>query len=279
MNNKLIAFGLFTIISITLPSYILVNKSGKVGFTGSPGELACNNCHNSFALNSGTGSIKITTNIPNDQYAPNTTYQVSVTVAKPGTFLFGFGLEVLNGSNTNAGTLTVTDAVHTQKLNAANGRTNMTHKLNGGASADSAVFGFNWTSPATDEGSISFYYTGVCANANNANSLDNVYKSSHTITPSSIFGLEGEIPYSDLRIISSSDNQTVNVVFQLDDEADVWLNLLALDGKQITQASYFAQAPGKKSLALNTQGLNTGVYILQARINTTNINRKFLLVQ
>jgi hypothetical protein len=277
--KKIIALSLFAIVSITLPSYIILNKTGKVGFTGAPGENACNNCHNSFAINSGTGSIKIATNIPNDQYAPSTTYQISVTVAKPGTNLFGFGCEVLTSTNGNAGTLAVTDAAHTQKLNAANGRVNMTHKLNGGANPDSTVFTFNWTSPATDIGTIKFYFSGVCANGNNLNSLDNVYKGSHTITASPTFGIEDELPYSDLKIIPRYDNQSVNIRLMLNENANVAMNLTALDGKQISQVNYQDQEPGEKEYTIQTQGLTSGVYVLQARINQYNLSRKFLLVQ
>lgn len=152
---------LFAVISITLPSYVIIKKAGRAGNAGSPGESACNNCHNDFALNTAGGSIQLTTDIPGDQYAPSTVYHLSVKVKRPGQVVFGFGLEALNPSNANAGLFTVTDAPRTQILTAANTRKSMTHKLNGGLSNDSAIFNFDWTSPATNVGNITFYFSGV----------------------------------------------------------------------------------------------------------------------
>ena len=277
--KKNIVLLLFTFISVGLFSFVLISKTGKAGYTGSPGESTCNNCHNSYALNSGTGSVNIRTNIPNDQYEPDSVYQISITVAKSGVSLFGFGCEALMPNNTSVGTFTVTDVTHTQQLTASNGRKNMTHKLNGGASADSAVFHFNWQAPSSNVGNINFYFTGVCANGNNANSQDYVYKNFHTITPSPFFGIEDvKQPYTDLEIKPFSVAQMIDIRFILKEAADIEFQLLTMDGKQVQSLAYKDQFPGQKEYTLYTSGLQAGIYILQAQINQAFVTRKFLLV-
>lgn len=278
--KKRIAVVFFTLLSMGLFSFVMIAKTGKVGYTGSPGENACNNCHNSFPLNSGTGSISFNSNIPGDNYTPDSVYQISVIVRKSGVSLFGFGLEALKTGNTNTGTFTVTDVVRTQQLTSANGRKNMTHKLNGGASSDSAVFIFDWKAPSTNVGNITFYYSGVCANNNNANTLDYVYKGSHTISSTSTFGME-EIkpPYADLKVRPFPSGGFVEVHFLLEEYANIQLKLISLDGKVVKTELLENQYPGEKTFTIYTSGINTGLYILQAEINDIAISRKFMLLQ
>ncbi len=278
--KKRMAFILFLIVNIGLLSFTFLAKSGKAGYTGSPGENTCNNCHNSYPLNSGTGSINIRTNMPNDQYEPDSTYQISVVVAKPGTSLFGFGLEALNTGNSNTGTFIVTDGLRTQQLTASNGRKNMTHKLNGGAFADSAIFTFNWKAPTTNVGNITFYFTGVCANGNNANSLDYVYKNSLMISSTSAASIdESKEPYADLEVRPFPLGQFVDVQFELEERADIQFKLITLDGKIVQHTLYENQDPGSRSYTIYTSGLNAGIYILNARINEVSVSRKFFLMQ
>jgi len=277
--KKIIVLGVFAIVSISLSSYIIISKNGKAGYTGSPSESSCNHCHNSYPINSSDGSIKMVTNIPDNMYAPSTTYQISVVVAKPGVNLFGFGCEVLTADETNVGTFTVTDAVRTQKINAPNGRPNMTHKLNGGAFADSAVFTFNWTSPATNESDIIFYFTGVCANENNLNSFDYVYRGTHTITPSPVFSVEKENTLSNIKVFTSLDNEFLNVHFMLHKNADVMMSVTGLDGRPILHKTYTDQQKGEQKYLLEANHISSGVYVFTAHIGEINISRKFVVVK
>jgi hypothetical protein len=184
------------LLSISMLSALIVftsldtlDDTGIAGKTSSPGELTCvNSCHNSFALNSGPGSITISAaGMTNNQYVPGQVYNMTVTVAQTGVGLFGFDTEALLASNNNAGTFTVTDAVSTRiKTITVSGvvRNNMTHKLNGGASSGSKNFTFNWTAPAAGSGNVTFYFSGVAANASGNNQGDYVYNSSQVFTES-----------------------------------------------------------------------------------------------
>lgn len=278
--KKRIVLVMFGLLSIILSSFVIISKSGKAGYTGSPGENACNQCHNSYALNSGPGSISFRSNIPGDMYSPDSVYQITLIVRQAGVSLFGFGMEALKTGNANAGLFIVTNSIRTQLLTAGNGRKNMTHKLSGGAFADSSVFSFNWQAPSTNVGPVTFYYSGVCANGNNLNGLDYVYKGSHTISSTSTVGLESaNEPYADLQIIPFPLGQLIDVKFNLQEVADIKMHLLGLDGKMYRSVSFQDQEPGQKTYTIFTSDLNSGVYFLQAEINGVGVTRKFLLTQ
>ena len=170
----------FAIISMSLDIY---TSSGKEGFTGSPGETTCRTCHGGSPINDPSGSIAITApTLIGGKYVPGQTYAINVTVAKSGQAVFGFGFEALTSTNANAGTLTITDAATTQIAKATNDRTNVIHKLNGGKTANTHTFTFNWTAPATDVGTVTFYATGNAANGNGQGSGDFIFSTTQTVS-------------------------------------------------------------------------------------------------
>lgn len=182
MNKKYLYIITF-IFSIAIVANVFASQSGIAGRTGSPTESNCTSCHNSYTLNTGGGSIAITHNIPASGYVPGTTYAISVTVAKTGLALFGFGFEALTASNTSAGTIVVTNTTKMKLVTAGNGRVNITHKTNGGAGTSPLAFSFNWTAPATNLGNITFYSAGVACNNNGNEFGDYVYTTSLSISP------------------------------------------------------------------------------------------------
>ena len=82
------------------------SDNGKAGYTGSPNELLCDDCHDAYTINTGGGSVVLSSaNMNNWEYVPGQTYNMTLTVARSGSPLFGLGLEALDASNANAGTL------------------------------------------------------------------------------------------------------------------------------------------------------------------------------
>ena len=134
----------------------ILDDNGKAARTGSPGETTCfNGCHNSSALNSGTGSVTIScNNMPNWEYVPNTTYNLSVTVAQTGMAVFGLGFEAINNTSgtvfASIGTLTPgTGTTIKSAIVGGASRPSIVHQLNAGLVNDTKTFNFTWTSPAT----------------------------------------------------------------------------------------------------------------------------------
>ena len=168
-----------------------MSDNGKAGRTGSPGELTCITCHNSYALNSGGGSISIQCmEMPTFEYTPGQTYMMSVTVARAGNSLFGVDIEALTSSNDNAGVLVITNSASTAINNITISgivRHNVTHILNGGASSpNSKVFNFSWTAPASGTGNVTFYFTGAACNSSTSTSGDYIYSGSQIFTEKSV---------------------------------------------------------------------------------------------
>ena len=123
------------------------DNNGKAGYTNSPGESNCTSgCHNSFALNSGNGSVSVTSDIPSWEYTPGQTYTINLTVSQPNFSLFGLGFEALTSSNNNAGTLNAGTGTQIKtKTVSGVSRRNITHQLNGGSgTTGSHTFTFTW---------------------------------------------------------------------------------------------------------------------------------------
>jgi len=185
MYKKLL-FSFFPILAFVMLTSEQFSDDGRAGFTGSPGEDDCTNCHNSFAVNTGGGTISLQApGMTGNEYVPGQTYSLSVTVSRSANNLFGFGFEALNSLLDNSGNLIITDVASTQiKTRVVNGITkrNVVHTLNGGSSAGSKTFNFDWTAPVSGSGPVTFYFAGVAANGNGEDDNDYVYKSSLTVT-------------------------------------------------------------------------------------------------
>ncbi|MBK8303847.1 MAG: hypothetical protein IPK98_10770 [Chloracidobacterium sp.] len=82
------------------------------GYSGAPVENSCTDCHGSFPVNSGSGTVEIL-GIPHD-YKPGQQYTVSVKVSQEDAILYGFEVTAINRLGTQAGTLAVTNATRTQ---------------------------------------------------------------------------------------------------------------------------------------------------------------------
>ncbi len=248
----------------------IMEKTGKAARTGSPGEFDCTGCHTSFVVNSGPGSISISSpNLTNWMYVPGQTYQIDVTVAQTGVSLFGFGFEALRTSNnTNAGTFTITNSVETQLKSATVGgtpRTNVVHKENGGLTADTHTFSFNWTAPATNIGNVKFWTAGNAANNQNDSLGDYIYKTSQVVTPF-VTGID-EVNNPVISILpnpAASAFQIKGLNFQAGDIVEV---------TDVTGKLVYRQTVSTKISDMNVQTTNfkNGMYLI--KYNTANLHR------
>ena len=245
---------LFTLIFFAIAGLVvadILNEQGQAVATGSPGEFDCTSCHTGNNVNSGTGSISISSpNMPNWQYVPGQVYQIDVTVAQTGAPLFGFGFEALRTSNnTNGGTFQITNTsstfLKTGFINGSN-RTNVVHKKNGGLSNDSHTFSFNWTAPATNIGNIIFYSAGNAANNQGDTLGDFIYKTQQLITPS-ITGIN-EIQSSAISVYPNPATDFINVTLT-ESQTETSYSIIDLSGKIVDQGKTFN--PLGKSLSVN----------------------------
>lgn len=174
------------------------NKDGIAGRVGSPLENTCQpSCHNSHPVNSGSGSLVITSpDLINFVYNPGQTYTVEVTVAKPSVNLFGFAMEALFQNGSDAGSFIHINPAETwSKAANINGaiRTSATHMENAGASANTKTFVFQWVAPATNAGAVTFYAAGNAANGNGSTSGDYIYTAMQLVNDSATAASDGSL--------------------------------------------------------------------------------------
>jgi hypothetical protein len=218
IKKKIIALLFSTTIGIIIFSDIAyTNNNGRAGNTASPGENACNQCHNTNALNSGGGSVTISSpNMPNWIYFPGVTYTINVNVKKVGLGKFGFGFEALLPSGANGGLIQTANSVNAKSLSATvlgNSRTNAVHKTPNNLSQDSITFTFDWIAPAVGTGNITFYAAGNASNSGSNSSGDFIYTSNQSITEGSSVDIQALLASKDLTIFPnpSSNSITINL--------------------------------------------------------------------
>ena len=264
-----------TIVAITGMSFNILDDNGRAGATGSPSENTCNQsgCHNTYTINTGGGSVTITApTMTGWQYVPGQTYAISVTVAKSGVSLFGLGFEALTSAGANAGTLTAGTGTSLKSATiAGNSRTSIVHALNGGATANTHTFTFNWKAPASNIGNITFYCAGNAANKNGGVSGDYIYTTSQVVTPASSTGMQ-ELTYSDhISVFPNPASQHIQVIDYLQQTDPVNIRIFDMNGALVTE---------KQGVQPNEQiavdKLKTGMYTIQILSSYGSAVRKFV---
>jgi len=263
----------------------LDQSSGMAGYTNSPGENNCRNCHNSFALNSGGGSIASTSaDMTSWVYTPGTTYNMTVTVSKTAVTLFGVDVEILDSTGANAGTINVTDAAKTQTSNVTVGgksRTNLTHKSGGGVSSTgSTSFNFSWTAPASSVGNVTMYYSGIAANANRANSGDYVYTGAQIFTPSAAVptGVTEIAAFHGLTIFPQPIVNTMTVSFYSAIAEQTEGFVYDVNGRLVATLFSTTSTVGENKLTIDKpSNVTSGLYLLQLKVGNTTRTSKIVV--
>lgn len=261
----------------------VMDDNGRAGVTGAPGELTCNQsgCHTSFTLNSGTGSIRATSNMNNWTYVPGTTYTINVIVAKSGTPLFGVGAGILQSSGDNAGSLIITNSARTTIKTRVVGtytRRNIVHNLNGGRANDSCVFSFNWTAPATNIGTVTLYAAGNCANSSGNTAGDYIYTMSQPIAP------DASTFVSDLMQSSGSVNvfpnpayESLGVSFENKTSGNVRILLTDLKGSLSNELFSGYVASGSFEQRFMLPSVPAGAYLITVEGDDLRLTRRVII--
>ena len=184
MQRTLTLLSLIIILAIlSYPEGINGNTSGSPGAkTNSPIDgNNCTVCHTG-TINSGSGEVIISSNIPNTGYIPGQIYTITTTVTESGTNKFGFEITSEDGTNTNnkIGQWIITNQNTTKKINNNNA---VTHKSMGTSSSNNISWSVDWQAPGfgMSTGIVKFYAAAVAANGNNNNSGDNVYTTEYVV--------------------------------------------------------------------------------------------------
>jgi hypothetical protein len=278
--KKKITLALAGIVAIAAMSFTILSSNGKAGYTGSPSENNCTNCH-SGTVNSGGGSVTIAASPSlTNGYVPGTVYTMTVTVAQTSCVLFGVDVEALFASGANGGTLAITNATLTQlktKTVGANVRNNVVHTGNNNVGPNTQAFSFSWTAPATGSGIVTFYTSGMAADNDGSTSGDKTYTSSLAV-PENTVGISEVSANSNFAIYPNPVKEKLNVNYSVASDSKVQVNVYSLDGKKVASLGEKNQSAGSYSEQFNVKNILTkGIYVVELKINDKSSLEKIVV--
>lgn len=184
------SFALFLAYTFTYQTASSHSSQPDSGSTKDPvnnQSCARSGCHSTYSyFTASRATVTIGTTSSNQvalngfQYTPGTTYIMNFTVlgnsARPG-----FSMSALTSANANAGTFAVTNTTNTSL------QTLSTIKYIGQKNANTNnTWSFNWTAPATNVGTITFYSAVNKSNNNNGSSGDSIFHQQYAITAAAL---------------------------------------------------------------------------------------------
>lgn len=277
----LASFCVMFFISIIYVSMAGANSSGPPdGRTGAPGDAGtCNSsgCHTGVAVNSGSGGVSITSNIPASGYIPGSSYNITVTVT--GGSVYGFELAVKNQSNEQIGSLTAGSGSFTSTSN------NITYVKHSSKQTNGS-WTFTWQAPASGDATATFYAAGNAANNNSANSGDFIYTTNvvhskdlttnidDNISSPNSFELIGNYP--------NPFNPTTNIKYSIERSSVVELNIYNSLGKLVRTLVNDRQSNGHYDVSWDSKNNNgvtvsTGIYFAKL-ISSGKVSVKRMLL-
>jgi hypothetical protein len=267
-------------VAAVLMSASYDNPGGKAGYTGSTGEQTCakSGCHDSYTLNSGTGSVTISCpTMPTWEYTPGTSYQISVTVAKSGNTLFALGFEALQSSGANGGTLTAGTGTHTANATVSgNSRKNIVQSTDGGASSNTHTFTFTWVAPTTNIGNVTFYTSGMCCNNNGNEVGDYVYSKSQVVTPVAASVEEATTEALNMIAYPNPTSEMMNLDYTLPESGKVKASVFSINGQHVMDIFEANQAAGFIHRTFDASSLASGLYVINLSVNGKNLEAKMI---
>ncbi len=271
------------------------NGNGQAAGTTAPGDPhTCSQagCHGAgngnsttggLADNAGPGGITVTSSpaMVGNTYVPGTVYQMSLTVNETGKTIFGFVVQMLDNSgntdlhvNNTAGSLTVSDAVHTHTAASfGTGRKDITHNTNGGLSTNSATFRYQWTAPTT--GTVNLYSSGTACNHDGlASAVDNVYTKHIQFVPASATGIIENFTSSSISLYPSPAKHQFFISFTAKENENYKIGMYGLDGRLIRDYGdeYTTSILFNKSF--NCEDIASGVYLIKITSSQGSITKK-----
>lgn len=258
-TKKTILLSLAALVALGLMSFGILEAAGWPDYTGSPadGGADCTSCHADNVVNTGGGSVTITSSpsFTLGKYIPGADYTISVTVVKTGQTAFGFGFEALKASNADGGTLASINSG--SQMMAGVNATNMVQ--NGvGIGTGTFTFTFKWTAPIATTGTVTFYAAGNATNEDGQTTGDYVYTTSLIVNEDTSIGIESFNSDSDIKVyptpasdnvfIKNSSNENLNIV------------MYDLSGK----VALISDGISARNNTIAVQDMPNGTYILKA---------------
>ena len=174
LNMKKTILSIFSLLVIA--TIFISSSNGRTdGRSGSPGDNSdCGACHGGSSASS---TDMIATDIPTSGYFPETTYNITITVAETGRSEFGFQVTAEDDSNAKIGTFGTggNTAVKTDVDDML-----VTHATPG-TTANAQSWVMEWTAPVAGSGNVTFYAAGNASDNTGDTGGDNIYTDSEAV--------------------------------------------------------------------------------------------------
>ncbi len=252
------------------------NSSGAgSGRTGAPGETNCTACHAGTALDGANENTLIVANgfTPISSYTPGVTYNVALTMnSQPAKK--GFQAIALTSGGAMAGTF----ISGTNTAVTASGTKRYANHTDLSNTNSTTAWLWQWTAPATNVGSVTFYVATNKTNNNGTTSGDAIYLSQHVINAGSAVGIEEVAQDFSFKAAFSPSSNSLTLDFNSLSSGDVTLNLVDLSGRSV-----FYQEMGQSIIGENHHNitlpaqLKNGIYVVNLFVNNKAMSDKIMI--
>lgn len=242
-----------------------------VGKTGAPFDGNCTDCH-SGSVNPAAGTVDFTVSGLGTGYYLNETYPVTISSVS-GT-KNGFQMVVVDEAEAQAGALTAGTNSNTIE---SGGRQYIRHSNSTGANA----YTFDWTSPSTDVGDITFYYTYNISGAPSTSAGDAIYVGELTISPA------GDVSVNEYDALKEAysvrydylQNQVVTN-FTNPDYNRILFHVQDLSGRVVSRIDLGKRAPGnyQETFMLDNADAN-GIYLVSVFLGNRVLTKKMVVAK
>lgn len=283
MQNAIVSFLL--VLGFTLMAFAFSSgpPDGLTTLTNN-----CTNCHGSFSVNSGNGSLNLI-GLPAGGYTPGEIYPLAIQLDDPDQSRWGFELtSYLNDNQTHeGGTLEIVQGNTMTQLsnNTGTDLDYLKHTSNGtfqGVPNGPVAWPFLWTAPVSGSGSVTFEFAGNAANGNGSTGGDYIYVSSTTVTEI-VNSVKNDVTLNKTFELISAYPNPFNPTTTLRVKAPVsGLSTLAVYNMsgQLVRKVYEGFLDGSvREFGFDGSGLSSGIYIARLSGNGYSKDAKLVLMK
>lgn len=257
MKTKTLLYALFISGGIIISSFILYPTGSPGGKTGSPGDggANCTGCHSGTAQQI---SGWITSNIPGSGYIAGQTYTITANATHSGAALYGFEVTAEDVSGAKTGTIVITDAAQTKKVNSNKA---ITHTASGTSpSGGSKTWSFDWTAPASGTGTVKFYGAFNAANGDGNNTGDVIYTSTLTVSEATT-GITDNLAASvDIKVYPNPFADYIEIAYGNLEKPIKSIRLSGQDGRMIIVKGI--ENGNQDKYRIDASGFSKGIYFI-----------------
>lgn len=261
-KSRLLFFAGLTLVGVfTLGNLNSQPTGAPLRASGGPAEngatCAQGGCHSGPAA---TVTDRMTTDIPAEGYTPGTTY--NITVSFSGTGRKGFMFSAQNASGEFKGTPISGSGSKIVFTNY------VTHSM--AVNTTAATWTFQWTAPAAGTGAVNLYGAFAVTTANTTKQVITVAEKVST-------GINEAAKEIALSSYVDNSEKTLNIAFNLKQQADVSVSLINYNGQVCGQLHTGNLSAGQQKFTSSTQHLKAGVYLIQTQVGEQTYFQKILI--